>query len=273
MKKKEPKELILSYSSLKMWRRCRYKYWLRYLEGYKPEGSSPGLMRGSAGHAALAYWYSSGSEDDEGAIDKAWEVFSSPGELVGNAEEEFELLEEALGRYFEWARDKDRWEVLDIEREFKISVDERLALLGYIDMFVMDKKQMWIVENKFLKRVQTRHLDMDPQVSTYMLGAMALGFKPVGVIYNIIRIGSGPTAKKEPVVRLLQYRNPEGLRGKLREIIMQSEEVQEFWDDGGRIYRNETKDCSWDCSFFEVCLSITDSGNGEDVLKTMQRRD
>lgn len=246
-----------SHSSLATWRRCRYKFYL----GYKERLVGPpsiGQARGTAGHRALAYWYKNNKED-EPALQLAFDTFH--GELLGDYDySEFEILEDALVRYFNWGRERDKWVFLEEEKEFDIPLSESTNLVGFIDGIVEMPNGIWILENKFNKQVSTRHLDLDPQVSIYMFAARAMGYKPQGVMYNIIRMSGGPTAEREPAVRTLVYRNPEGLAFKKQEILVQAEEMRRFILEGGAVYRNETKDCHWDCPFYKVCLGITDDG-------------
>lgn len=259
--------LTVSYSRMATYRRCLYKYYLNYVENLKPPVGSLGQIRGSAGHAALANWYSKG-KDNERAMQTAWRTFQKEG---GVDPEDFEPLREALERYFDWAEVGDKWEVQAVEKKFDFELEPGLRLMGYMDMIVEQSGHIWVVENKFLKQVSTGHLDLDPQVSTYMLGAFACGIQPVGVIYNIIRMSSGPTAQQDPVVRKLLYRNKEGLRAKLEEIKMQGRAMATFENEGGDIYRNETRDCSWDCPYFQVCLGITDNGSSQEMIDVLRR--
>jgi hypothetical protein len=91
-------------------------------------------------------------------------------------------------------------------------------------------------------------------------------------LYNIIRIGDGPTAKREPVVRRQVYRNDEGLSYKYYELLSQMKEMHIFAQKGGEIYRNETKDCSWDCHLYDVCLTLTDVGEADSQIEKMKEK-
>jgi len=271
-------DFLFSHTSMSCWRRCKYQFFLKYVEGYSMP-SSGGQLTGSSGHAALAYWYKQtdhikNKKQDGKAIDTAWksycEEFKKMGREVDN--QYFEPAEAALLRYFPVAREQDkRWEVLSSEYEFKVNVGQ-YPLIGFIDLIVRTQGQIWIVEHKFNKQVSTGHLDLDPQVSTYLLAATIAGYNPIGVIYNIIRTSSGPTAIKEPFVRSMLYRNPEGLQVKAKEMTGQMAEMKSFLDDGGTIYRNETRDCHWDCTFFNACLSITDNGSPDEILSRLVKR-
>lgn len=257
-----------SHSMLAAWRRCRYRFELLYKDGYVSR-QSVGQARGSAGHAALAYYYKN-DRDITLAIQEAWEsyveVLGEPADM-----EDWDLLESALIRYDVWAKQNDSFTVTDTEQHFELQFPNG-KFQGFIDGVVEHAGRTWILEHKFNKRVETGHLDIDPQVSAYMLAAYLLGYKPMGVMYNIIRVSSGPTAIKEPVVRKFVYRNPEGLNYFAGEIDQQMIEINRHLAEGGYNYRNMTSDCSWDCPFYNVCLSLNDSGDGSAVLERMERR-
>lgn len=261
--------ITFSHTMLQTFRRCEFKFDLSYRKGYYGPPSA-GQARGSAGHKALETYYS-GDRDPKSAKEAAWSKFL---EISGPdfSETEWELLDNALDRYFKWAPSRDTFKVLSTEQHFVVDVGP-YKLQGYIDGIVEMLGQTWLLEHKFNKRVSTSHLDLDMQVSTYMLAAYILGHEPSGVFYNIIRIGDGPTAIKEPVVRKTLYRNKDGLQYIHREMISTMEEADKFLSHGRILpIRNLTQDCSWDCPFVNVCLSIQDSGTYEKVLEKFDRK-
>jgi hypothetical protein len=114
------------------------------------------------------------------------------------------------------------------------------------------------------------------QIGIYMLAAHKLGFNPYGTIYNVIRMGDKGKAVEEPVLRTIAYRNKEGLDVIEKELGNQMMELKRFNEEGSsflKIYRNPTKDCTWDCSFYSACLSINDMGSAETVLNTIPKID
>lgn len=266
---------VMSHSRLATWRRCRYKFDLTYRRKYKPKNKSQGLLRGSVGHFVLEQYYKPESKwtfpQDTEEVMELWE----DKEGVELEDKTWDEAYDALMRYFTFAEENDNWEHLETELKFKIPIatDSPLQLMGYIDGIVKEKGsgRVWLLEHKFQKMVSTKHLQMDQQVSIYMMVAKILGYDPAGVIYNMIRIGSGPTALREPVVREHVYRNPEGLVAIFRDLKLQAEEAYEFLTKGGRIYRNSTSNCHWDCQFYRVCLSINDTGDAQSVLDTMEQ--
>jgi cellulose biosynthesis protein BcsQ len=122
------------------------------------------------------------------------------------------------------------------------------------------------MEHKFNKQVSVSHIDLDPQMSLYMLAAWEMGIEARGILFNVIRVAEGGIAAKEPVVRRQVYRNQEGLALIKAEISIQMDEMREFHEGNGRVFRNPTKDCSWDCGFFATCLSMNDDGDAASAL-------
>lgn len=259
-----------SHSSLATWRRCRYKYYLSYIMDYSPP-SSIGQFRGTIGHACLGEWYAS-NKDDEKAIKKASEI-ATQIEIDNNIDlaNEWDDLLLVLYRYFNWARSKDDFETLAIEKEYEIELGG-YKLTGFIDGIVKTKDDVWIMEHKFVKQASIRHVNLDMQVSIYMLAATKLGYNPIGCMYNNIRMTKGGIAAIEPVQRTLAYRNYEGLKVIEYELINQMEELSEYNEKRNlKIYRNPTKDCSWDCPYYSVCLSLNSSGEADSVLSLIPR--
>jgi hypothetical protein len=273
-----------SHSSMSTWRRCRVKYKWAYIDNLiSPSGI--GQLRGTIGHEALGLWYTlmeniaSGeiTEEQRDAIvmKKAGESFAL-AELERNQslDKEWDLMQTILPRYFDWARANDNFdEILSIEQKFELDIDG-IPLIGYIDGVVKAKNGIWLLEHKFNKQVSTSHLDLDPQVSIYLLAAYKAGIEARGVIYNIVRVAEGGIAASQPVERRFVYRNLEGLTAKEYEINLQMKEMKHFheYPDSLPVYRSETNNCSWDCQFFDACLQINDCGSAESVLSRFKTR-
>jgi hypothetical protein len=167
----------------------------------------------------------------------------------------------------------DKFQLVGSEVEFNLALPGGNILNGFIDGILTLNGRNWLLENKFMKQASIKHVDLDAQVSIYMLAAYALGYNPVGTLYNVVRMSDGPTAEKEPVLRAYVYRNAEGLRTIQKEILEQMEEMEEFHQGKLRVFRNPTKDCSWDCQFYKVCLDMNDCGSPDATLKTYLVKD
>jgi RecB family exonuclease len=237
---------------------------------YAP-ASGLGQNRGSIGHAALAKWYKEGC-DDEACLKLIADMYTQVElEYDTSLQEDYELLDLILRRYFAWARENDNFaEIVSLEQKFEIQIGGQ-PVIGYIDGVVRSNSgSIWLLEHKFNKQVSTRHIDLDPQMSLYLLAARTMGIDARGVLFNVIRVAEGGIAAKQPVERVKVYRNSEGLSYIYEEVESQVAEMADFHDNGiGHIYRNPTKDCSWDCPFFNVCLSVNDNGDADSVLATI----
>jgi hypothetical protein len=261
----------LSHTSMADYRRCKVRFYWKYMKNYDPLPSE-GLRRGSIGHAALAEWYR--SKDREKAIQIASDkLFEFENILSADLSSEWDLISIILDRYFDWSLKNDRFKCLEIEKKYSFELDG-LPAVFIIDGIVEDMGNLWVLEHKFVKKAYLSHIDLDMQLSIYIYAARKLGYPVTGAIYNVIRVGAGGIAEKEPVLRKLVYRNPEGMEVIEKELQVQAREIKEFLDnEGNPLYRNPTKDCSWDCGFYRVCLSVNDNGDADCVLRTYPVRE
>lgn len=261
-----PKPYSVSYSKMGQFRRCLQAYDWKYIQKYFPP-SGIGQARGTCGHAALAVWHV--HYDPQEAMQTAWETWNENGYLEANAD--WLLLEEALNRYFTFSKEHDRFTMLVSEQKFDIEYElptGPVIFTGYIDGIIEDTDGQWLMEHKFLKQVDNGNKDLDHQSSLYLLAAQRLGFKVNGVLYNQIRMGT-KIAEKEPVLRRKVTRNMSGLDHIEHELLQQVKAMQTF-ERGGEVYRNPTKDCSWDCAFYNACLSLQDDGQmPTEILKQL----
>ena len=258
-----------SHSSMSTWRRCRMRYKWSYIDNYAPP-SGIGQLRGSAGHAALGEWYGNG-QDDDAAIQAAADLYTiAESERNQSLGDDWDLLDMILRRYFDWARANDNFqEIISIEQKFEIKIGG-IPVIGYIDGVVRSHNgSIWLLEHKFNKQVSVSHIDLDPQMSLYLLASYSLGIDVKGILYNVIRVAEKGKASVNPVERRMVYRNIEGLQFIEKETYLQLEEMVKFHAEGGIVYRNPTRDCSWDCSFYNVCASLNDNGDAQSVLNSI----
>lgn len=273
------KPFSISYTKLSTFRRCLLKYDRQYIRGFYPKPTM-GQTRGTAGHAALANWHR--NYNPEAAIKTAWDAWYGEGFINGK---DWQLLEDSLNRYFAYSNEHaDTFQIIESEQKFQIEYTINLGdeasgdilvpvvFTGFIDGIVKEKDRIWLLENKFYKRLDQSGLDMDSQVSLYLLAAYLLKYEAEGVIYNMVRVADGKTAIEEPVVRKRMYRNQQGFQAIQDEMLIQAEQMLRYHQEGGKPYRNATKDCSWDCSFYSACLSLLDNGiEDEQILENVSR--
>lgn len=253
-----------SHTSLSTFRRCLQRYQWKYVDNHRPLPSL-GLVRGSVGHETLASWYL--DLDDEKALQVASNKLAEYEDLLDrDLNDEWDLIALVLQRYFHWARENDNFEVVTTEEEFELQLDEN-TIIGFIDGIVKKSdNSIWLLEHKFQKQARTSHLNLDPQVSIYLWAARKMGYDVRGVFYNVIRMAKGGIAEREPTKRLSVFRNNEGLVYIEKEVSMQMHEMNKFHTTDVPVYRNPTRDCSWDCGFYDACLALNDDGQAKSVL-------
>lgn len=267
-------ERRLSHTSTSSFRRCRMQYKWKYLLNYAPPASPP-LIKGSCGHAAMGAGYMALAEkkDFDTVVDLSLKAASAKlAEFEEEADNEMTDIWDDMSiivpRYFEWAAENDDFIAHEIEYKFLFEIDD-FDVIGYFDGIVeRSNGTLWLLEHKFTKQVRIKHLEIDPQVSLYMLAARAEGFDIRGVLYNVVRTTIGGKAQTEPVARLPVFRNNEGLEQIAVEAIYQMREMRAFHESNGEnAYRTPTQDCSWDCGFFNACLAMNDDGDPIPALR------
>lgn len=257
-------ERKFSHTSLSAFRRCRQKFAWSYIDDYAPLPGM-GLIRGSVGHHALATWYV--TQDKSKTMLAASKKLAEYEALLDRVlDTEWDLISVVLERYLDWAEENDNFTVEAAEQRFDLVIGGHVVM-GFIDgIAVRTDGSVWLLEHKFQKQARTRHLQMDAQSSVYLWAARKLGYNPRGILYNIIRMAEGGVAAREPVVRLPVYRNNEGLEYMERELVPQMDEMRLALAGQLPIYRNPTKDCSWDCGFYDACLGLQDNGAAQSIL-------
>lgn len=190
---------VLSHSRMKTYRECQRLHKLRYTDGWQPVRASDALRFGTLVHAGLeAFWR---GED----IDAALAGEADPFERV-KAEE---LLRGYARRY-----SRDAYDVLGVEVEFNaplLNPDTFLPsrtwrLGGKLDVVVRVRAtgQVAVIEHKttaddLMDPDYWSRLAMDPQISTYVLGAESLGYEVTDTIYDVIRKPGIRPLKATPV--------------------------------------------------------------------------
>lgn len=183
---------ILTVSSLKRYRRCPREYFLRVERGLSPRARAGALRFGALTHNGLESWWQ--ARDLDAALS-----------VVQGSEEEVDPYDQARvevmlsGYHVRWFG--QTLQTLAVEAEFATGLrnpntgypSKTWRIAGKIDAIARDELgQDWIVEHKTTSEDMSlgseywARLAMDSQVSTYFVGARALGYNPVGCIYDVL---------------------------------------------------------------------------------------
>ena len=188
--------MFITYSSLSCFQQCRQKYKLRYLDGIVPIRKSNALEFGSAMHIALEkYWN----------YVKATQTFLADDSDIGPCDLQFDankiltdkveaaklagLLKGYIDEYYN--EDVRTWEVIDVEREFKVRVCGN-DIVGKADGLVRNRHtgRYYILEHKTASLVDASYVDQKAIDAQTMLYAACLqnvmGITISGAIHDIL---------------------------------------------------------------------------------------
>lgn len=182
---------LISVSEIKAFRRCPREHRLAYGLGIRPLESHRNARFGTLVHHGLEAWWKSKGERLESALKAIVRVGGDPYEQV--------KAEIMLHGY------DARWgdvemEVLHVEVEFRAPLvnpatgapSRTYELGGKLDAVVRMGGRVYVVEHKTSGEDISpgsdywRRLRMDAQVSTYFVGARALGVDPEACLYDVL---------------------------------------------------------------------------------------
>lgn len=215
-----------------------------------------------------------------------------------------ELGDIMLAHYRETYGTDDNWDILAPEQTFRVLIpspgDPNTPMIDYRGTFDgvyrdLEDGKFKLVDHKTAGQISTNHLALDDQAGSYVTvathilrkaGLLAKGERIAGIEYNFL-------AKRKPDARprdsLGRYLNKDGSISKvqpkgtlLREFITRTpsetnRQIKRIADEAAamELYRNgtlsliknPTRDCSWDCDFFELCQVEEAGGDVDDYIR------
>lgn len=200
-----------------------------------------------------------------------------------------------LDHYIETYGDDDMIEIIQPEMPFQVDVHNEAGkyictYTGIFDAVIKHRatKEVGLFEHKTAGTISTNHLTLDEQAGAYWLfapeflrsrGILKKGQDLDMVLYNFLRKSkpderpqneagqrlnkNGDVSKVQPPPYFLRYpvyRSHEDRETVLQRIIMETREIKLVRAGKLGIYKNPTRDCSWDCGFFDMC-ELHESGD------------
>jgi hypothetical protein len=291
---------LLSNSEVKLWRRCRRAWYLGYyrqlgLKARDPYGSASSI--GNLVHDALAAYYDPATRTDPVAFAQAKikdALEKDPG-LSADITKEADLVVVMLEGYMEWL------EETGADSDITITGSEQMARVKLIDgVDLIAKLDATVDRYRDGAKLALEHkttdnfsrplsvLKLDTQFLTEhlvrFLGMLEAGASADdaqeachGVLWNGMRKVKR-TAKATPpfYLRIDVTHNIHELRNHWRHVVAVAIEIQEATekldmgvDHHGVCPPNPTKDCSWDCDHFHVCVMFDDGSQVEHALEAL----
>lgn len=176
---------LITNSECTTYRRCPREHQIAYTQNIRPIAKAPALGFGTAIHAALErYWLGGSMVTSKSEYSDEYEYQRAAAMLDGYAAR--------------WGRAAT---VLGVEQQFEAPLADpttRLAsseysIGGKLDAVMRDERgDDWVVEHKSSSQDISpgssywAKLRMDSQISTYLVGARSLGYRPRGVLYDVL---------------------------------------------------------------------------------------
>lgn len=232
-------------------------------------------------------------------FDAAGEEFGQWDE-DGSRHDARELGVAMLEHYVEFWGDDSHLEVYTPEYPFEIPIltpkgKYLVTMVGKFDLVFRDHRdgQLWLSDHKTAKSIKTDYLQLDDQAGTYLLvandvlraeGVLGKKERIAGVLYNFLRKAKpdprpqddhgrylnkdGSVSKVQPPDHFLRhkvYRSRADDKSELKRVRAEAYEMNLVREGRLPIYKNPTKDCSWDCDFFEMCILHETGGDWEEL--------
>lgn len=289
--------LSVSQSELRCWRDCKRRWYLTYYLGLRRANASvTGVMNlGTRIHKALECYYRDGSDPLHAldliyasaneawldAIDDDRRTWSPPNYSLSDEHQMARIMVEG---YMEWIAetgvDSDL-EVISAEEDLRVPGPvEGTELRCKLDLRVRRKSdgaRLFLdhkTKSSFINAQRILHID--GQMRFYALMEKLAGREEWtdGGLFNILRRVKRTARSKPPyyVREPVKYTNAdlqsEWLRvwSQVSEIVAVRAALDAGADHRYAVYPSPSEDCSWKCSFFQMCALMDDGSRWRDMV-------
>lgn len=192
---------LLTASRLKCARACKREHRIKYGLGYRPVVEAEELFFGSLIHLALEAWWRA----VQAGLPAAEWLGRALAALSAVKADPFDMARAevmVMGYDAFWSTEAALYEVLAVEARFESDLvnpetgaaSRTWRLGGKLDVVLLDRRdgRVRFMEHKTSSEdissgsAYWRKLRMDGQISVYFDGAAALGWQPVGCIYDVL---------------------------------------------------------------------------------------
>ena len=291
--------IVVSNSSIQVFKDCRRKFWLSYYRRLKPreEKMSGALALGSRIHRALELYYAEVAlkrEVDDSRLMEIWAeliaddrmILEAEGRYTDDFDNEAELGRIMLEGYLEWLQSEGIDSSLEIvSQEETLSqpmLDGQVLLVGKIDQRVRRKAD----GTRFIRDFKTsanfsdlmKTAQMNEQFLLYMvLEALQRGEtdRVEGAIITALKKVKRTANARPPFYEQVEVQHNiftlrnfyKRLHGTLTDIVEMWRALEEGADPMVVAYPHPTRDCSWKCQFQSICPMFDDGSAVERAIE------
>ena len=245
--------ISVSYSRIKLWRKCQYAHYLRYVKKIKKKTKYIPFYVGGLFHQLMeTYWR---GEDYNLKVSNLWEdqkkLLPAERDLYRPELEKVLFLADQYIRHY----GKERIKISLIEKKYEIDlIPGKVKLVAVIDAIVKTLQGTWLLERKTAKRLvhNVDDLKIDPQPYIY---AHMVDFELDGVIWDFVKTELPKTKKPKPDELFKRHTlsiSPSAIKYHLRNLsnismeIYNNPEAKNPWMDKFSCPR---------CDYFKICQS------------------
>jgi hypothetical protein len=298
----------ISNSEIQTFKRCRRKWYFNYYLWLKPNferetGPSPIGIRV---HDVLSRYYTAkmlGFDTDACVADaltyhnehlvKDVIENANTGEDLDTFQKECELTRIMLEGYFEWLAETGVDEGLvvtgaETSVEFLTTIfDVELTILAKLDIRILrelDGARLFMdhkTAQELSTPLKTMHLNEQFLHYDWIMRQLGLPERVDGGMFNFLRKVKRTATMKSPAYGRLEVRHNEReldafekrLRGEIRAILSLRNALYTGTDPLTLVYPTPTRDCAWDCPYFQVCPMVDrQDGSAERVIELSMRK-
>lgn len=258
----------ISYSSMTDFKNCRKLFYWRHIKRLEPKKIFFPFIVGEFVHKGIQDFYSKTPgviEKLKKAIDKkkkGLKVFLTPDEEFEFEKQRKIIIGMVNGYMKTHTKEFKRWKVKGIESYFNMpintgfepklknpkQIEREFRFSGKIDMVVKTKEGYFVVEFKTVSSLNADYvsrLDMDSQISGYIIGGRRILRKPiVGVIYDVIQ---------KPAIRQKKKETESQYMRRLEDLYKEQRESYYFQT---RLYRDKKSLEKFEKELYQVTLDI-----------------
>jgi hypothetical protein len=280
----------LSYSQLRLYKRCRRKWWLTSLRGLyrKQEDRFGPLQLGTKIHKALELHYVDGVDPSSWLKSKYHEEdsqieWNNPNDR-GEFFKEMYLAVTMIEGFMEWKETEGidaGMHLIAAEQHVELYIEDLNAIIhGYLDQIWSRDTDGAVLFRDWKTAADfsaEKYLFNDEQTKIYQMILKVLRDERVdGAQYMILKKSKRTARANPPFFKMIEARHN---TDELRSMWLQMRRILEEMIVIRQAFLNKTathhylvppmftKDCSWDCPFYESCAMFDDGSNVEGLIK------
>lgn len=302
----EREPIVMSNSSIQVFKSCRRKFWLQYVRRLRPkqEKRSGALALGSRVHRALELFYqdalpptSAPTSGEEGVarITAIWSQLVADDRLLLEAEggftddfdNEAELGRIMLEGYCQWIEDEgidSEYEVVGLEDTLEHPfLGGQVRVVGKLDQRIRRKVDGTLLVRDFKTAAQfsdlMKTIEMHEQFLLYQTLEMLLKKEDERVLGSqvvALRKVKRTASSKPPFYAVMEIEHNvftlrnfyKHLHGVLQDALDMWRDLEDGADHHVVAYPRPTRDCSWICPFAQVCPMFDNGSAVEEAIES-----